>query len=80
MQFNLAINSKQAGRTMFRCFDDVVPRTAQNLRELAKLEHASGYPKFPDHHQRTCLLSSFYLDFLFLGLPLPFPVDFLVSV
>jgi hypothetical protein len=44
MQFNVAINSKQAGRIVFfRLFDDVEPRTAQNLRELAKLEHGSGY-------------------------------------
>jgi hypothetical protein len=43
MQFNVAINSKQAGRIMFRLFDDVVPHTAQNFPKLATLQHGSGY-------------------------------------
>ncbi|KAF8468695.1 cyclophilin-like domain-containing protein [Russula ochroleuca] len=41
--FNVAINSKPAGRIVFRLFDDVVPRTAQNFRELATGQHGFGY-------------------------------------
>jgi hypothetical protein len=43
LQFNVAINSKPAGRIVFRLFDDVVPRTAQNFRELATGQHGFGY-------------------------------------
>jgi len=43
MQFNVAVNSKPAGRIVFRLFDDVVPRTAQNFRELATGQHGFGY-------------------------------------
>jgi len=41
--FNVAINSKPAGRIVFRLFDDVAPRTAQNFRELATGQHGFGY-------------------------------------
>ncbi|KAH9010149.1 cyclophilin-like domain-containing protein [Lactarius hengduanensis] len=41
--FNIAIDSKPAGRIVFRLFDDVVPRTAQNFRELATGQHGFGY-------------------------------------
>ncbi|KAH9979483.1 cyclophilin-like domain-containing protein [Lactifluus volemus] len=41
--FNVAINSKPAGQIVFRLFDDVVPRTAQNFRELATGQHGFGY-------------------------------------
>ncbi|KAI0271992.1 cyclophilin-like domain-containing protein [Russula aff. rugulosa BPL654] len=41
--FNVAINSKPAGRIVFRLYDDVVPRTAQNFRELATGQHGFGY-------------------------------------
>jgi Cyclophilin type peptidyl-prolyl cis-trans isomerase/CLD len=43
IQFNVAIDSKPAGRIVFRLFDDVVPRTAQNFRELATGQHGFGY-------------------------------------
>jgi cyclophilin family peptidyl-prolyl cis-trans isomerase len=43
VQFNVAIGSKPAGRIVFRLFDDVVPRTAQNFRELATGQHGFGY-------------------------------------
>jgi hypothetical protein len=43
MQFNVAIDSKPAGRIVFRLYDDVVPRTAQNFRELATGQHGFGY-------------------------------------
>ncbi|KAH9059687.1 cyclophilin-like domain-containing protein [Lactarius vividus] len=41
--FNIAIDAKPAGRIVFRLFDDVVPRTAQNFRELATGQHGFGY-------------------------------------
>ncbi|KAH9986414.1 cyclophilin-like domain-containing protein [Russula vinacea] len=41
--FNVAIDSKPAGRIVFRLYDDVVPRTAQNFRELATGQHGFGY-------------------------------------
>jgi peptidylprolyl isomerase len=43
MQFDVAINSKPAGRIVFRLYDDVVPKTARNFRELATGEHGFGY-------------------------------------
>jgi len=49
MQFNVAINSKPAGRIVFRLFDDVVPRTAQNFRELATGQHGFGYAESSFH-------------------------------
>lgn len=49
MQFNVAINSKPAGRIVFRLFDDVVPRTAQNFRELATGQHGFGYAQSSFH-------------------------------
>ena len=49
MQFNVAINSKPAGRIVFRLFDDVVPRTAQNFRELATGQHGFGYTESSFH-------------------------------
>jgi peptidylprolyl isomerase len=48
-QFNVAINSKPAGRIVFRLFDDVVPRTAQNFRELATGQHGFGYAQSSFH-------------------------------
>ncbi|KAI0284813.1 cyclophilin, partial [Russula brevipes] len=41
--FDVAINSNPAGRIVFRLFDDVAPRTAQNFRELATGQHGFGY-------------------------------------
>ena len=49
MQFNVAINSKPAGRIVFRLFDDVVPRTMQNFRELATGQHRFGYAESAFH-------------------------------
>ena len=49
MQFNVAINSKPAGRIVFRLFDDVVPLTAQNFRELATGQHGFGYAESSFH-------------------------------
>ena len=48
-QFDIAINSKPEGRIVFRLFDDVVPRTAQNFRELATGQHGFGYAESSFH-------------------------------
>jgi peptidylprolyl isomerase len=42
-QFDVAIDSKPAGRIVFKLFDNVVPRTARNFRELATGQHGFGY-------------------------------------
>ncbi|KAH9953711.1 cyclophilin-like domain-containing protein [Russula dissimulans] len=47
--FNIAINSKSAGRVVFRLFDEEVPRTAQNFRELATGQHGFGYAQSGFH-------------------------------
>ncbi|KAI0331597.1 hypothetical protein GY45DRAFT_1322206 [Cubamyces sp. BRFM 1775] len=41
--FDVAIDSKPSGRIVFKLFDDVVPRTAKNFRELATGQHGFGY-------------------------------------
>jgi peptidylprolyl isomerase len=41
--FDISIGGKPAGRIVFRLFDDVVPKTAKNFRELATGEHGFGY-------------------------------------
>ncbi|MFI1168928.1 peptidylprolyl isomerase [Streptomyces sp. NPDC020801] len=41
--FDITINDEPAGRIVFRLFDDVVPKTARNFRELATGEHGYGY-------------------------------------
>lgn len=43
LQFDVAINSKPAGRIVFKLYDDVVPKTERNFRELATGEHGFGY-------------------------------------
>ena len=42
-QFDITINDQPAGRVIFRLFDDVVPKTARNFRELATGQHGFGY-------------------------------------
>lgn len=42
-QFDIEINGKASGRIVFKLFDDVVPKTAKNFRELATGEHGFGY-------------------------------------
>ena len=42
-QFDVAINSKASGRIVFKLFDDKVPKTTRNFRELATGEHGFGY-------------------------------------
>ncbi|TFY74364.1 hypothetical protein EWM64_g9648 [Hericium alpestre] len=41
--FDIAINNQPAGRIVFKLYDDVVPKTAKNFRELATGEHGFGY-------------------------------------
>ncbi|GGZ38114.1 peptidyl-prolyl cis-trans isomerase [Streptomyces inusitatus] len=41
--FDISINDEPAGRIVFRLFDDVVPQTAKNFRELATGQHGFGY-------------------------------------
>ena len=42
-QFDVAIDSKPTGRIVFKLYDDVVPKTARNFRELATGQHGFGY-------------------------------------
>ncbi|MEW2556149.1 peptidylprolyl isomerase [Streptomyces zhihengii] len=41
--FDITINDQPAGRIVFTLFDDVVPKTARNFRELATGKHGYGY-------------------------------------
>ncbi|KAI0052825.1 hypothetical protein FA95DRAFT_1509785 [Auriscalpium vulgare] len=41
--FDIAIDSKPTGRIVFKLFDETVPKTAQNFRELATGQHGFGY-------------------------------------
>ncbi|CDO71775.1 hypothetical protein BN946_scf184923.g5 [Trametes cinnabarina] len=41
--FDVAIDSKPTGRIIFKLYDDVVPKTAKNFRELATGQHGFGY-------------------------------------
>ena len=41
--FDVTIDGVASGRIVFELFDDVVPKTAQNFRELATGQHGFGY-------------------------------------
>ncbi|KAG5640838.1 cyclophilin peptidyl-prolyl cis-trans isomerase Cyp2 [Asterophora parasitica] len=41
--FDVAINAKPAGRIVFKLYDDIVPKTTRNFRELATGQHGFGY-------------------------------------
>ncbi|MEO3974013.1 peptidylprolyl isomerase [Streptomyces sp. CAU 1734] len=41
--FDITIDGEDAGRIEFKLFDDVVPKTARNFRELATGENGYGY-------------------------------------
>ena len=42
-QFDITINDKPAGRVVFKLYDNIVPKTAKNFRELATGQHGFGY-------------------------------------
>ncbi|MCC3768512.1 peptidylprolyl isomerase [Streptomyces sp. UNOC14_S4] len=41
--FDITIGGKDAGRIVFKLYDDVVPQTARNFRELATGQNGFGY-------------------------------------
>ncbi|KAH8109366.1 cyclophilin-like domain-containing protein [Phellopilus nigrolimitatus] len=41
--FDVAINDNPQGRIIFKLYDDIVPKTARNFRELATGQHGYGY-------------------------------------
>ncbi|KAI0342262.1 cyclophilin [Trametopsis cervina] len=41
--FDITIDGQNAGRIVFKLYDDVVPKTARNFRELATGQHGFGY-------------------------------------
>ncbi|MFI9065205.1 peptidylprolyl isomerase [Streptomyces sp. NPDC053429] len=47
--FDININGEPAGRIVFNLFDEVVPKTTKNFRELATGEHGFGYAGSPFH-------------------------------
>ena len=46
---NIHINGQQSGKLLFKLYDDIVPKTAQNFRELATGQHGFGYAGSPFH-------------------------------
>ncbi|MES5820729.1 peptidylprolyl isomerase [Streptomyces sp. RG80] len=47
--FQVSANGKPLGRIVFRLFDEVVPKTARNFRELATGQNGYGYKGSPFH-------------------------------
>ncbi|KAH8833505.1 cyclophilin [Flagelloscypha sp. PMI_526] len=47
--FDISINKAPAGRIVFQLYDDVVPRTTKNFRELATGQHGFGYANSKFH-------------------------------
>ncbi|MER7998380.1 peptidylprolyl isomerase [Streptomyces sp. NPDC095613] len=47
--FDVTADGQPLGRIVFKLFDDVVPKTAKNFRELATGEHGFGYAGSPFH-------------------------------
>jgi hypothetical protein len=43
VQFDIEIDGKAPGRIEFKLYDNVVPKTAKNFRELATRQHGFGY-------------------------------------
>ncbi|GAA1879685.1 peptidylprolyl isomerase [Streptantibioticus ferralitis] len=41
--FDVTVNDEPLGRIVFKLYDDVVPKTARNFRELATGENGYGY-------------------------------------
>ncbi|BCS17462.1 peptidylprolyl isomerase [Aspergillus puulaauensis] len=47
--FDVTADGQPLGRIVFKLFDDVVPKTAKNFRELATGQHGFGYAGSPFH-------------------------------
>ncbi|KAL4747526.1 hypothetical protein BDW72DRAFT_182615 [Aspergillus terricola var. indicus] len=47
--FDITANDEALGRVEFKLYDDVVPKTARNFRELATGQHGFGYKGSPFH-------------------------------
>ncbi|KAL4779856.1 cyclophilin-like domain-containing protein [Aspergillus varians] len=47
--FDVTADGAPLGRIVFKLFDDVVPKTARNFRELATGQHGFGYAGSPFH-------------------------------
>ncbi|MFI0961118.1 peptidylprolyl isomerase [Streptomyces sp. NPDC021080] len=47
--FEVTADGEPLGRIVFKLYDDVVPKTAQNFRELATGKHGFGYADSPFH-------------------------------
>ncbi|PCH45040.1 hypothetical protein WOLCODRAFT_27205 [Wolfiporia cocos MD-104 SS10] len=41
--FDITVNGEPLGRIVFKLYDDVVPKTTKNFRELATGQHGFGY-------------------------------------
>lgn len=72
-QFDVAINSKASGRIVFKLFDDKVPKTARNFRELATGEHGFGYAG-STFHRVIPGVSLNFSQMRVLFVPLPYPL------
>lgn len=47
--FDVTSDGQPVGRIVFKLYDDVVPKTTKNFRELATGEHGFGYKGSPFH-------------------------------
>jgi len=47
--FDISIGSTPAGRVVFKLYDEIVPKTAKNFRELATREKGAGYKESTFH-------------------------------
>ncbi|MFG3343771.1 peptidylprolyl isomerase [Streptomyces sp. NPDC101158] len=47
--FDITIDKQPAGRIVFKLYDEDVPKTARNFRELATGQHGFGYAGSPFH-------------------------------
>ncbi|OJJ05078.1 hypothetical protein ASPVEDRAFT_44619 [Aspergillus versicolor CBS 583.65] len=47
--FDVTADNQPLGRIVFKLFDDVVPKTTRNFRELATGQHGFGYAGSPFH-------------------------------